>query len=105
MLETLNMVDSKKMVKQVIDFQKTAFEGAFTAVSFIQDQASNGVQQAIDAAVWMPAENRKQADALLAACAQSREQFKEFVGDNFDRIESIFAETKKTGKAAATKAK
>ena len=101
MLEAGKWMDTDKIAQQVIDFQKTAFEGAYTAASFVQEQATSGVQQALEAAVWIPEENRKQIDTWLSACAQSREQFKAFVDDNFVRIESIFSPAKKTGTVRA----
>ena len=47
------------MLKQMLDFNKTAFDNSFTAMLTIQEQNAKMVNTFLEQATWMPEEGKK----------------------------------------------
>jgi polyhydroxyalkanoate synthesis regulator phasin len=84
-------MDSSKIAKQMIDFQKTTFDNTFNAMVLLQEQAESMSSTILDQATWMPEEGRKAINDWLKAYKKGREDFKKGVDENFKRVEDFFS--------------
>jgi len=84
-------MDSSKIAKQMIDFQKTTFDNTFNAMALLQEQAESMASTILDQATWMPEEGRKAINDWLKAYKKGREEFKKGVDENFKRVEDFFS--------------
>jgi len=84
-------MDSSKIAKQMIDFQKTTFDNTFNAMVLLQEQAESMAGTLLDQATWMPEEGRKAINDWLKAYKQGREDFRKGVDENFKRVEDFFS--------------
>jgi len=85
-----------QFAKQMIDFQKTAFDNTFKAAVMLQDQAESVVNMMLERNVWLPEEGRKSLRAWVEACKEGRESFKACMDDNFKTAESFFKGVSRT---------
>jgi hypothetical protein len=86
-------MDQKKMFKQMIDFQKSTFDNSLNAMTTLQEQGEKMTLAFLDQAHWLPAEGKKVIKDWIEAYKTGRENFKRTVEENFDKVESFFAET------------
>ena len=84
-------MDSAKIAKQMIDFQKTTFDNTFTAMVMIQEQTERMADTLLAQATWMPAEGKKAINDWVEAYKKGREDFKKTVDENFKKVEDFFA--------------
>jgi len=82
-------METTKMAKQVINFQKTAFEKSFNATVMLQDQTEEMANSLMDQASWMPAESKKLINDWGVAYKKGRDDFKKFVEENFKKAEDM----------------
>ena len=83
---------TENFAKQIIDFQKTAFDNAFDAVVMLQDHAERVTQTAMDQVTWLPEEGRKVMDQWVTMAKKGRDDFKELVDQNFDNMAEYLEE-------------
>jgi hypothetical protein len=84
------MMEPTKIAKQMIDFQKTAFNNAFNAMIVLQEQTEKMV-----AAVWaqtpgLSEEGKKGIDTWVKAYKKGRDDFKKATDDYFAKVEEFF---------------
>ena len=97
-------METGKIAKQMIDFQKTAFDNTFSAMVALQDQTEKMVNLSIDQSAWLPEDGKKAINQWTAACKKGRDDFKKFVDDNFSKAEGFFAgQTKSPASPAKSK--
>lgn len=84
-------MDQKNAIKQVIEFNKTAFNNGFTAIALIQDQIEKVTLSAMDQATWLPEEGRKAVQDWADAYKSGREQFKSYVDESYQKVEKYMA--------------
>jgi hypothetical protein len=84
-------MDSAKIAKQMIDFQKTTFDNTFNAMVMLQEQTESMAGALLEQATWMPAEGKKAIDDWVKAYKKGREDFKKTVDENFKKVEDFFA--------------
>jgi hypothetical protein len=85
-------MDQKKLFKQMLDFNKSAFENSFNAMVMLQDQAERAASTILDQATWLPEEGRKAIEDWVGAYKTGREDFKKMIDESYTRVESYFAE-------------
>jgi len=83
-------MDSAKIAKQMIDFQKTMFDNTYNAMVLVQEQTERMAATMLDQASWMPAEGRSAIKDWVDAFKKGREDFKKSVDENFKRVEDFF---------------
>lgn len=88
-------MDQKQMMKQMIDFNKAAFENAFNTMTLLQDQTERMTNVFLEQAPWLPKEGRKVIDEWMKAYKTGRDSFKNSMDDAFKKVENYFAEPKK----------
>ena len=91
-----------KIEKQLIDFQKTAFNNTFGAMVALQDQTEKMVNLTIEQSAWLPKDGKKALNEWTEAYKKGRDDFKKMVDENFSKAEGFFAGQTKSSTASAT---
>ena len=84
-------MDPKQIAKQMIQFNKTAFDNNFDAMTVLQEQTEKMVAMWMDQAPLVPAEGKKAINDWLKAYKKGRGDFKAAVDENYKKVEKIFA--------------
>ena len=84
-------MDPKQIANQMIQFNKTAFDNTFNAMTVLQEQTEKIVNNFLEQSPWMPAEGKKAVTDWLKAYKRGREEFKATVDDNYRKVEEYFA--------------
>jgi len=87
------MMDQKKLLKQMIDFNKATFDNSFNALVLFQDQLEKVAGTLLDQATWLPEEGRSAIREWVDSYKKGRETFKSTVDESFKRVESFFGES------------
>ena len=83
-------MDNLQIAKQMINFNKTAFDSNFSAMTMVYEQNEKMVETFLNQATWMPAEGKKAIKDSLAAYLDSCNDFKKIVDDNYAKVEAYF---------------
>jgi len=94
-------MDSSKIAKQMIDFQKTMFDNTYNAMVLVQEQTERMANTLLDQSTWMPEEGKNAVRGWVDAFKKGREDFKKGVDDNFKRVEDFFSAFEKEKKPEA----
>ena len=89
------MIDQKQLLKQMIDFNRAAFDNTFNAMSMLQDQSERVARTLLEQASWLPEEGRKAIDEWAASFKKGRDQFKQAVDESYAKVEDFFANWQK----------
>ena len=95
-------METGKIAKQMIDFQKTTFDNSFNAMVAFQDQTEKMMNVFMEQAVWMPEDGKKAVNEWGAVYKKGRDDFKKTVDENFSKFEGFFTGLAKTATAAST---
>lgn len=95
--------EPSKLVQQMIDFQKTAFDNTFNAILMIQGQTEKMTEAMLTKNSMIPEEGQKMLQEWTLAFKKGQEDFKKNIDENFKKFESFIAESaskveKATGK-------
>jgi hypothetical protein len=88
------MMQPKDMLKQMIDFNKSAYENAFKNMNMLQEQMEKVITLYIDQSSGMSEEGKKAAKEWTSMYKKGYDDFKKLVDDNFKKMESFFQEKK-----------
>jgi polyhydroxyalkanoate synthesis regulator phasin len=84
-------MEPKQIAKQMVDFNKTAFDNAFEAMAVIQDQTEKMVTAMMEQTAFFPDEGKKLITEWIKTYKKGREEFKAAADENFKKVESFFA--------------
>jgi polyhydroxyalkanoate synthesis regulator phasin len=87
-------MDPKQIAKQMIVFNKTAFDNNFRAMQALQEQTERLVGKFWEKSPMFPEEGKKVINDWMTAYKKGCEDFKGVVDDNFQKVEDFFKETK-----------
>jgi hypothetical protein len=94
-----NKMDPKQIAKQMIQFNKTAFDNTFDAMTALQEQTEKMMAMYLDQAPLIPAEGKKVINDWLKAYKKGRADFKAAADENYKKVEEFFAGYDKVKKA------
>lgn len=83
-------MDTPAMAKQMINFQKTVFDNSFNAMSIVQDQTENMINNFMDQVPWMTQDMKKQMKETVTFTKKARDDFKKVMDDGYSKIEQMF---------------
>ena len=83
-------MDQKKMLKQMIEFNKAAFNNTFDAMVLLQDQAESLSNTLLAQAAWLPDEGKRAIEEWVKSYKTGRETFKKSVDESFKKVEDFF---------------
>jgi hypothetical protein len=81
------MMDQKIILKQMIDFHKSAFMNSYNAMVMFQDQTEKMLDAFLGQANLVSPDFKKVMAELVATCKKGRDEFKKAVDENFKRLE------------------
>jgi hypothetical protein len=84
-------MEPKQIAKQVIDFNKTAFDNSFEAMIVLQDQTEKMVSSILEQNTLLPAEGKKAVADWIKSYKKGRNDFKAAAEEGFKKVESFFA--------------
>lgn len=84
-------MEQKEILKQMIAFNKTAFDNSFNAMVMLQEQTETMVNTFLLQTKWLPDEGKKVINDWLKAYRKGREDFKKLVDQSFKSVEDFFA--------------
>lgn len=96
-------MEQTTMLKQIMNFNKAAFDNAYTSMAMLQDQTEKIANMSMEKATWIPEEGKKFADEWAKAYKQGCEDFKKAVDNNFKKVEDFLAGPEKAKKAETKK--
>jgi len=85
------MMEPNVMLKQMLDFNKTAFDNSFNAMLTIQEQNAKMVNTFLEQATWMPEEGKKLVRNWIDACKKGSADFKKLTDENYKKVDEFFA--------------
>lgn len=94
-------MEQKQIARQMMEFNKTAFDNSFSAMSALQDQTEKLVLSFLNKAVWFPGEGKKAINDWVLSYKKGREDFKASADESYKKVADYFdrAEKKETTKA------
>ena len=85
------MMDPKKMGKQMIEFYQTTFDNSFSAMMTLREQMERMANLFWGQMVSFPEETKKGLNELTQSHKKNCEDFKKMVDDGFKNLESLTA--------------
>lgn len=84
-------MDPKQIAKQMIDFNKAAFDNSFAAMAVLQDQTEKMVTSFIEQNALIPEEGKKAVSDWIKSYKKGRNDLKAATDESFKKVESFFA--------------
>jgi polyhydroxyalkanoate synthesis regulator phasin len=81
------------IAKQIIDFNKAAFDNTFDTIKILQDNTEKTVKEFVEKATFFPDEGKKVIIDWVETCKKGRTDFKSAVDDSFKTVENIFVDS------------
>ncbi|MCP4020231.1 MAG: hypothetical protein GY729_00175 [Desulfobacteraceae bacterium] len=85
-------MEQKVILKQMIDFNKTAFDNTFSTMTMVQDQTEKAFSSMIDQNPWLPEDGKKVMQSWVDSYKKSCDEFKKLTDENFSKVETYFNE-------------
>ncbi len=83
-------MDNTQITKQMVQFNKTAFDNSFSAMTMVYEQNEKMVDTFLSQATWMPEEGKKAIKDWVSAYRTGCSEFKKQVDDNYAKVEAYF---------------
>ena len=86
-------MDQKQIAKQMIQFNKTAFDNSFNAMKIVCEQNEKMVGMFLEQATWLPAEGKNAVKEWVGTYKTGFENFKTVADENYAKVEAFFSGT------------
>ncbi len=83
-------MDQKQIAKQMIQFNKAAFDNSFTAMTMVYEQNEKMVNAFLAQATWLPENGKTAITDWLKAYQTGCADFKNMVEDSYQKVEDFF---------------
>jgi hypothetical protein len=83
-------MDTGRIAKNMIKFNKTAFENTFHAMTILQEQTERTIGYRLQQAPLLPAEAKTAISDWLGAYRKGREDFKAAMDESYKKVEDFF---------------
>jgi polyhydroxyalkanoate synthesis regulator phasin len=84
-------MEPKQIAKQMIDFNKTAFDNSFEAMAVLQDQTEKMVNAIIEQNALIPEEGKKAVNDWIKSYKKGRNDLKTAADESFKKVEAFFS--------------
>ncbi len=85
-------MNTNKLTKRAIDFQKGVFDNWYGAMSILQDQTALVVDTMLNQTSWIPDQGRQFISSWASTCKNERDRFKVYMDESFSDLEKHLAE-------------
>ncbi len=83
-------MDQKQIAKQMIQFNKTAFDSSFNAMSMVYEQNETMFDTFLAQATGLPEEGKKTIKDWMSSYRTGCNDFKKQVDDNYAKVDEYF---------------
>ncbi|MBF0388640.1 MAG: hypothetical protein HQK71_00905 [Desulfamplus sp.] len=83
-------METAKIAKQMIGFQKTVFNNTFNAMVIVQEQTENMLNSFMGQFPWINEDAKKQMKETVEFTKKARNEFKKAVDDGYAKFEHMF---------------
>jgi polyhydroxyalkanoate synthesis regulator phasin len=87
-------MNPKQIAKQMISFNKTAFDNNFSAMKALHEQTERIVNKFWEKSPMFPEEGKKAISDWMKAYKKGCDDFKTIVDENFKKVDAFFNEPK-----------
>ena len=84
-------MEPKQIAKQMVDFNKKAFDASFEAMAAMQEQTEKMVSTMMQQSQFFPDEGKKLITDWLKTYKKGREEFKAAANENFKKVDAFFS--------------
>lgn len=84
-------MEPKQIAKQMVDFNKKAFDASFEAMAAMQEQTEKMVTTMMQQSQFFPDEGKKLITDWLKTYKKGREEFKTAANENFKKVDAFFS--------------
>ncbi|HPC86697.1 MAG TPA: hypothetical protein P5238_06930 [Smithellaceae bacterium] len=84
-------MEPKQIAKQMVDFNKKAFDASFEAMAAMQEQTEKMVSTMMQQSQFFPDEGKKLITDWLKTYKKGREEFKAAADENFKKVDAFFS--------------
>ena len=85
------MIDQKQIAKQMIQFNKSAFDNSFKAMSMVYEQNEKMVDTFLEQAAWLPADGKKAIHDWMNAYKKGCDDIKKTVDDQYKKVDAYIS--------------
>ncbi len=82
-------MEANNIAKQMIGFQKTAFDNNYSTMVFFQNKTEDMMNDILKQMPWVPKEAKKPMQEVSEIIKKSRDDFKIFVDDSYTKLEEM----------------
>jgi polyhydroxyalkanoate synthesis regulator phasin len=93
------VMENSKTVKQLIDYQKAAFETSFNSVLMLQEQTSKVLDNMLQQSPWLPAQAKAFVSEWTNIYKKVTTDFKEAADQNYSKMEEFLISDIETSKS------
>lgn len=83
-------MDHKQIAKQMIKFNKTAFDNSFSAMTMVYEQNKKMMESFLNQAAWLPEGGRKAIADWMEAYHNGCGDLKKLLDENYAEVETYF---------------
>ncbi len=87
------MMDHKLIAKQMVQFNKSAFDNSFKAMSLVYEQNEKMLDAFLGQAAWLPDEGKKALQEWMDSYKKGCQDFKQMVDANYEKVETYFTDS------------
>ena len=88
-------MDQKQTAKEMIDFNKRAFDNAFNTLSSLQDETESMVERFMEKSNWITPEGKKIFGQMVDSYRKGRGDLKTLVDENYRKASEYFVRADK----------
>ena len=82
-------METIKMTKQMIDFQKAVFNNTFNGIAFMQDYSQNMMDGFMRQFPWVTEQNQKPLKDTVELMKKARTDYKNAIDQGFNQLEDM----------------
>ncbi len=88
-------MDAKQTAKQLMEFNKKAFDNFYTTVTNLQDETESIVSRFMEKSAWMTPEGKKIFNQMTESYRKGRSDFKAMADENYRKVSEYFVHADK----------
>lgn len=79
-------MQTEEITKQIISYQKAAFDSSFSAMVMLQEQTTQAVDNMLKQSPWIPVQSRTAISEWSNMCKKGTQDFKEAADQNYAKL-------------------
>ncbi|MEQ8180608.1 MAG: hypothetical protein ABRQ30_00740 [Smithellaceae bacterium] len=79
-------MDPKQLTRQLMDFNKSAFDQSYKMIKILHDQTENIVLRFLERSNWITEDGKKVVKEWAKVCKKGSEYFKDCADENYKKI-------------------